>query len=78
MCAIALSFVAAKANMFVSQRTHARFSVRSNIDVTTGTVTAADITEKEGGGPVHFNMSYARNGTVCSGSERTKETRLNG
>jgi uncharacterized heparinase superfamily protein len=49
-----------------------------NIDVTTGTVTAADITEKEGGGPVHFNMSYARNGTVCSGSERTKETRLNG
>jgi hypothetical protein len=30
-----------------------------------------------GSGPVHFNMSYARNGTVCSGPERTKETRLN-
>ena len=51
MCAIALSFVAAKANTFDVSGTYSGTLFGAlNIDVSTGTVTSADIIEKDGGG----------------------------
>jgi hypothetical protein len=51
LCAMALSFVAAKANTFDVSGTYSGTLFGAlNIDVSTGTVTSADIIEKDGGG----------------------------
>jgi uncharacterized membrane protein len=51
LCAMALSFVAAKAKTFDVSGTYSGTLFGAlNIDVSTGTVTSADIIEKDGGG----------------------------